>query len=80
MEEGLLADVPGEKIPSLIPENEDLAHVLDVLCTTGYGAFGLLEEQFEIVYWVKCPKNMIFALLRPLNKLLNHLKTLFRPE
>ena len=39
MEEGLLADVPGEKIPSLIPENENLAHILDVLCTTGYGAW-----------------------------------------
>ena len=39
MEEGLLADVPGVSIPSLIPENEDLAHVLDVLCATGYGAW-----------------------------------------
>ena len=39
MEEGLLADVPGVSIPSLLPENEDLAHVLDVLCTTGYGAW-----------------------------------------
>mgnify|MGYP002835723742 FL=1 len=39
MEEGLLADVPGEKTPSLIPENENLAHILDVLCTTGYGAW-----------------------------------------
>ena len=39
MEEGLLADVPGVSIPSLIPENEDLTHVLDVLCATGYGAW-----------------------------------------
>ena len=39
MEEGLLADVPGVSIPSLLPENEDLAHVLDVLCATGYGAW-----------------------------------------
>ena len=39
MEEGLLADAPGVSIPSLLPENEDLAHVLDVLCATGYGAW-----------------------------------------
>ena len=39
MEEGLLADVAGLNIPSLIPKNEDLAHVLDVLCATGYGAW-----------------------------------------
>ena len=37
MEEGLLADVQGVSLPSLLPENEDLAHVLDVLCATGYG-------------------------------------------
>ena len=39
MEEGLLADVAGLNIPSLIPKNEDLAHVLEVLCATGYGAW-----------------------------------------
>lgn len=39
MEEGLLADVPGVISPSLIPKNEDLEHVLNVLCTTGYGAW-----------------------------------------
>tara|TARA_B000000532_G_scaffold46429_1_gene35056 strand:+ start:105 stop:1358 length:1254 start_codon:yes stop_codon:yes gene_type:complete len=39
MEEGLLADVPGVSIPSLIPENEDLTHVLDVLCARGYGVW-----------------------------------------
>ena len=30
MEEGLLADVAGEHFPSLIPQNDDLRHVLDV--------------------------------------------------
>ena len=39
MEEGLLADVNGLSMPSLIQENEDLAHVLDVLCSGGYGAW-----------------------------------------
>lgn len=39
MEEGLLADVQGVNIPSLLPENEDLKHVLDVLSATGYGAW-----------------------------------------
>ena len=39
MEEGLIADVPGENMPSLLPKNEDLSHVLEVLCTTGYGAW-----------------------------------------
>ena len=59
MEEGLLADVNGEFIPELIPENEDLVHVLDVLCTTGYGAWivggavrdcilGKKPEEFDI--------------------------------
>ena len=59
MEEGLLADVNGEFIPELIPENEDLVHVLDVLCTTGYGAWivggavrdcilGKIPEEFDI--------------------------------
>ena len=32
MEEGLLADVEGLPIPSLLPQNEDLNHVLNVLC------------------------------------------------
>ena len=59
MEEGLLADVSGEFIPELIPKNEDLVHVLDVLCTTGYGAWivggavrdcilGKMPEEFDI--------------------------------
>lgn len=39
MEEGLLADVNGLPMPSLIPQNEDLVHVLDVLCAGGYGAW-----------------------------------------
>jgi len=39
MEEGLLADVAGEHFPSLIPQNDDLRHVLDVLCAGGYGAW-----------------------------------------
>ena len=39
MEEGLLADVTGLTMPSLLPQNEDLAHVLDVLCAGGYGAW-----------------------------------------
>ena len=30
---------PRSKHPFSIPENEDLAHVLDVLCATGYGAW-----------------------------------------
>ena len=39
MEEGLLADVTGLSMPSLLQENEDLSHVLDVLCAGGYGAW-----------------------------------------
>ena len=39
MEEGLLADVNGMSMPSLLKENEDLSHVLDVLCAGGYGAW-----------------------------------------
>ena len=39
MEEGLLADVRGLPLPSLLPQNEDLVHVLDVLCSGGYGAW-----------------------------------------
>lgn len=39
MEEGLLADVNGLSMPSLLRENEDLSHVLDVLCAGGYGAW-----------------------------------------
>ena len=39
MEEGLLADVAGEEIPSLIPDNDDLKHVIEVLCAGGYGAW-----------------------------------------
>lgn len=39
MEEGLLADVTGLSMPSLLKENEDLSHVLDVLCAGGYGAW-----------------------------------------
>ena len=39
MEEGLLADVNGLSMPSLLQENEDLSHVLDVLCAGGYGAW-----------------------------------------
>ena len=39
MEEGLLADVEGLSIPSLLPQNEDLNHVLNVLCAGGYGAW-----------------------------------------
>ena len=49
MEEGLLADVKGLSMPSLIPENEDLVHVLDVLCAGGYGAW-MLAVQYEIAY------------------------------
>ena len=59
MEEGLLADIQGVSLPSLLPENEDLAHVLDVLCATGYGAWvvggavrdcilGELPEEYDI--------------------------------
>jgi len=39
MEEGILADVKGLAMPSLLQENGDLAHVLDVLCAGGYGAW-----------------------------------------
>ena len=39
MEEGRIADVPGEDFPNLIPLDEDVSHVLDVLCSGGYGAW-----------------------------------------
>lgn len=39
MEGYVSADVPGEKIPSLITPDEDLRHVLDVLNEGGYGAW-----------------------------------------
>jgi tRNA nucleotidyltransferase (CCA-adding enzyme) len=39
MEEGSIADVSGESFPNLIPLDEDVAHVLDVLCSGGYGAW-----------------------------------------
>ena len=39
MEEGVLADVNGLSMPSLLQENEDLTHVLNVLCAGGYGAW-----------------------------------------
>ena len=39
MEGYVSADVPGEKIPSLITPDEDLRHVLDVLNAGGYGAW-----------------------------------------
>lgn len=39
MEEGLLADIEGLSMPSLIPQNSDLAHVLEVLCAGGFGAW-----------------------------------------
>jgi tRNA nucleotidyltransferase/poly(A) polymerase len=39
MEEGRIADVPGENLPNLIPLDEDVSHVLDVLCSGGYGAW-----------------------------------------
>jgi len=39
MEEGRIADVSGENFPELIPLDEDVSHVLDVLCSGGYGAW-----------------------------------------
>ena len=39
MEEGLIADIDGELIQGLIPKNEDLSHVLNVLCSNGHGAW-----------------------------------------
>lgn len=39
MEEGRIADIPGEHIPNLIPLDENITHVLDVLCNGGYGAW-----------------------------------------
>ena len=39
MEEGRAADDTGIKMPGLIPHDEDLMHVLDVLCAGGFGAW-----------------------------------------
>ena len=39
MEEGLIADIDGELIQRLIPKNDDLYHVLNVLCANGHGAW-----------------------------------------
>lgn len=39
MEEGRAADDKGIKMPGLIPHDEDLMHVLDVLCAGGFGAW-----------------------------------------
>ena len=39
MEESVSADVPGEKMASLIVPDLDLKHVLDVLEAGGYGAW-----------------------------------------
>ena len=39
MEEGRAADDPGIEMHGLIPTNEDLVHVLDVLCAGGFGAW-----------------------------------------
>ncbi|MGY8744962.1 MAG: CCA tRNA nucleotidyltransferase [Candidatus Poseidoniales archaeon] len=59
MEEGSIADVSGESFPNLIPLDEDVAHVLDVLCSGGYGAWvvggavrdcilGKIPKEFDI--------------------------------
>ena len=39
MEEGRPADIPGVEMPGLIPQNEDLSHVLNVLSAGGYGVW-----------------------------------------
>lgn len=39
MEEGRAADDTGIKMPGLIPHDEGLIHVLDVLCAGGFGAW-----------------------------------------
>jgi len=39
MEEGRIADISGEFLPGLINLDEDVTHVLDVLCSGGYGAW-----------------------------------------
>ncbi|MBT5183790.1 MAG: CCA tRNA nucleotidyltransferase [Euryarchaeota archaeon] len=39
MEEGRAADISGEHIPNLIPIDDDIIHVLDVLCSGGFGAW-----------------------------------------
>jgi len=39
MEEGRIADVTGEHMPNLIPLEDDLIHVMDVLCAKGFGAW-----------------------------------------
>ena len=39
MEEGRIADLPGEYLPGLIPLDVNVTHVLDVLCSGGYGAW-----------------------------------------
>ena len=77
MEEGLLADVTGLSMPSLLQENEDLSHVLDVLCAGGYGAWvvgGAVRDSLL----GKSHMNMIFALLQHQMKSLSHLMTLYR--
>ncbi len=59
MHEGLLGDTKGEKIPSLLPKNDDLEHVINVLCAGGYGAWvvggavrdcilGKIPEEYDI--------------------------------
>jgi len=59
MQEGLLGDTKGEKIPSLLPKNDDLEHVINVLCAGGYGAWvvggavrdcilGKIPEEYDI--------------------------------
>ena len=39
MEEGRIADLSGEFLPGLITLDDDVTHVLDVLCSGGYGAW-----------------------------------------
>ena len=39
MEEGRIADISGDFLPGLINLDEDVTHVLDVLCSGGYGAW-----------------------------------------
>ena len=39
MEEGRIADISGEFLPGLINLDDDITHVLDVLCSGGYGAW-----------------------------------------
>ena len=77
MEEGVLADVNGLSMPSLLQENEDLTHVLDVLCAGGYGAWvvgGAVRDSLL----GKSRTNMIFALLQHQMKSLSHSMTPYR--